>query len=87
MKKYEGLKHSDDQHDAFFLTQMLIPGVLPQGYIYPKEDRPMRDRARKRLFLLRHKTSHFLSLQLFISRGTGWPKIFLQVAILDNAHY
>jgi hypothetical protein len=29
---------------------MLILGILPQGYIYPKEDRPVRDLARKRLF-------------------------------------
>ncbi len=56
MKQYEGIKHTDDQHDAFFLAQMLILGILPQGYIYPKEDRPVRDLARKRLFLVRHKT-------------------------------
>ena len=38
MKQYEGIKHIDDQHDAFFLAQMLILGILPQGYIYPKKD-------------------------------------------------
>ena len=63
MKQYEGIKHTDDQHDSFFLAQMLILGILPEGYIYPKEDRPVRDLARKRLFLVRHKTSHILSLQ------------------------
>ena len=68
MKQYEGIKHTDDQHDAFFLAQMLILGILPQGYIYPKEDRPVRDLARKRLFLVRHKTAHILSLQSLISR-------------------
>jgi len=68
MKQYEGIKHTDDQHDAFFLAQMLILGILPQGYIYPKEDRPLRDLARKRLFLVRHKTSHILSLQSLIAR-------------------
>ena len=47
IKQYEGLKHSDDQHDAFFLAQLLILGILPQGYIYPKKDRPVRDLARK----------------------------------------
>lgn len=39
MKQYEGIKHTDDRHDAFFLAQMLILGILPQGYIYPKKDR------------------------------------------------
>ena len=68
MKQYEGIKHTDDQHDAFFLAQMLILGILPQGYIYPKQDRPVRDLARKRLLLVRHKTAHILSLQSLISR-------------------
>ena len=68
MKQYEGIKHTDDQHDAFFLAHMLILGILPEGYIYPKKDRPVRDLARKRLFLVRHKTSHILSLQSLISR-------------------
>jgi hypothetical protein len=68
MKQYEGLKHSDDQHDEFFLAQLLILGILPQGYIYPKRDRPLRDLARKRLFLVRHKTTHILSLQSLIQR-------------------
>src|SRR5210317_56862 len=68
IKQYEGIKHTDDQHDAFFLAQMLILGILPQGYIYPKKDRPVRDLARKRLFLVRHKTAHILSLQSLIAR-------------------
>jgi transposase len=68
IKQYEGLKHSDDQHDAFFLAQLLILGILPQGYIYPKKDRPVRDLACKRMFLVRHKTAHILSLQSLMQR-------------------
>jgi len=68
IKQYEGLKHSDDQHDAFFLSQLLILGILPQGYIYPKKERPVRDLARKRMFLVQHKTAHILSLQSLIAR-------------------
>ena len=71
IKQYEGLKHSDDQHDAFFLAQLLILGILPQGYIYPKENRPVRDLARKRMFLVKHKTAHILSLQSLITRCSG----------------
>jgi len=71
IKQYEGLKHSDDQHDAFFLAQLLILGILPQGYIYPKEDRPVRDLARKRMFLVKHKTAHILSLQSLIACCCG----------------
>jgi transposase len=68
IRQYEGLKHSDDKHDAFFLAQLLILGILPQGYIYPKEDRPVRDLARKRMFLVKHKIAHILSLQSLIAR-------------------
>lgn len=68
IKQYEGLKHSDDEHDAFFLSQLLILGILPNGYIYPKQQRAVRDLARKRLFLVRHRTSHILSLQSLIVR-------------------
>jgi transposase len=71
IKQYEGLKHSDDKHDAFFLAQLLILGILPQGYIYPKEDRPVRDLARKRMFLVKHKTAHIVSLQSLIARCCG----------------
>jgi hypothetical protein len=71
IKQYEGLKHSDDQHDAFFLAQLLILGILPQGYIYPKEARPVRDLARKRLFLVQQKTAHILSLQSLLARCCG----------------
>ena len=69
IKQYEGLKHGDDQHDAFFLAKLLILGILPQGYIYPKKDRPVRDLARKRMFLVQHKTAHILSLQSLIARS------------------
>jgi transposase len=71
IKQYEGLKYSDDQHDAFFLAKLLILGILPEGYIYPKQHRPVRDLARKRMFLVQHKTAHILSLQSFIQRCCG----------------
>ncbi len=60
IKQYEGLKFSDDQHDAFFLAKLLILGILPEGYIYPRQHRPVRDLARKRMFLVRHKTANVL---------------------------
>ncbi len=71
IKQYEGLKHSDDTHDAFWLAEMLLLGILPEGYIYPKEDRPMRDLLRKRGQLVRHRTCLMLSLQNTIERNGG----------------
>lgn len=71
VKQYEGLKHIDDRHDAFWLARLLSLGILPEGYIYPKEDRPVRDLLRKRFFLVRQRTSHILSLQSMIERSLG----------------
>lgn len=72
IKQYEGLKHSDDARDAFHLAQLLKLGILPEGYIYPKEERPMRDLLRKRLQLVQQKTSHILSFKNLVSRNLGF---------------
>jgi len=85
IKQYEGLKHSDDKHDAYFLAQLLILGILPQGYIYPKEERPVRDLARKRMFLVKHKTAHILSLQSLIARCSGQRISSNQIRNFTNA--
>ena len=71
MQQYNGLKYSDDKSDAIWLAHMMRLGILPEGYIYPKEIRPIRDLLRKRLMLVRHKTSHTLSLENQIIRNTG----------------
>jgi len=71
IKKYTGLKHCDDQDDAFWLAQMLKLDILPEGYIYPKEIRAVRDLLRKRGHLVRLRTSLIISLQHIISRNCG----------------
>jgi transposase len=71
INKYSGLKFADDQHDAFWLAEMLRLGILPEGYIYPKEDRPIRDLLRKRMHLVRLRTSLIVSLQNILSRSNG----------------
>src|SRR4030042_6009903 len=38
-KQYEGLKYTDDRHDARWLAHLLSLGILPEGFIYPKEER------------------------------------------------
>ncbi len=71
IQKYNGLKHCGDKEDAFWLAEMLRLGVLPQGYIYPKEERPIRDLLRKRAHLVRLRTSLILSLQNIVDRNCG----------------
>ncbi|MHC4289907.1 MAG: IS110 family RNA-guided transposase [Planctomycetota bacterium] len=72
IQQYEGLKHTDDQWDSFWLAHMHRLGILPEGYIYPKEHRAVRDLLRRRLLFVRHSTSHILSLQSSISRNLGF---------------
>jgi transposase len=67
IKQYEGLQYSDDRHDAFGLAHLLRLGILPEGYFYPKQQRPVRDLLRKRGHLMWLRSSLILSLQNMIS--------------------
>jgi len=71
IRKYSGLKHCDDGDDAFWLAEMTQLRILPQGYIYPKEQRPVRDLLRKRSHLVRLRTSLITGLQTIVSRNCG----------------
>jgi transposase len=71
IQQYKGLKHSDDQNDAFWLADMLRLNILPEGYIYPKSERSVRDLLRKRGHLVRLRTSLILSLQNIVERNCG----------------
>jgi transposase len=71
IQKYQGLKHTDDRHDAFWLAEMLRLGILPEGYIYPRQQRAVRDLLRKRGHLVRLRTSLIISLQHIITRNCG----------------
>jgi len=69
--QYQGLKFSNDESDAFHLAHLMRLGILPTGYIYPKEQRAVRDLLRKRSFLVKHKTAYTLSAQSLYSRLSG----------------
>src|SRR5690348_7566420 len=71
IQQYEGLKYTDDTSDARWLAHILRLGVLPQGYIYPKEERAVRDLLRKRSQMVRQRTTNLLSIQNLITRNTG----------------
>jgi transposase len=71
IKQYEGIKHRDDKSDAFWLAQMLMLGILPEGYIYPKDQRSTRDLLRRRLLYVQQRTAHILSVKSMASRSLG----------------
>jgi transposase len=69
--QYEGLKYANDESDACWLAKLLRLGLLPEGYIYPKEERPVRDLLRKRSQLVHQHTSHLQSIQNLMARNRG----------------
>lgn len=71
VKRYEGLKYTDDRHDARWLARLLALGILPEGYIYPRQERPLRDLLRRRGFLVHKRTSHLLAMRAIYERETG----------------
>src|SRR3989304_8037312 len=71
VQQYEGLKYTDDHSDARWLAHLLRLGGLPQGYIYPRAERPGRGLLRKRSQLVRQRTANLLSIQNLVTRTTG----------------
>jgi len=71
VKQYDGLKYSDDHHDAFWLAHLMRLDILPTGYIYPKAQRAVRDLLRRRLSLVRMASTQLISVQSQIWRSTG----------------
>jgi transposase len=71
IQQYRGMKHVDDKHDAFWLAEMLRLDILPEGYIYPKDERPIRDLLRKRRHLVALRSSMLISLKNIITRNSG----------------
>jgi transposase len=85
IKQYEGLKHTDDRWDSFWLAHMKRLNILKEGYIYPKEERPVRDILRRRLLFVRHRTSHILSLQSAITRNLSYKLSSREIKRLNQS--
>ena len=60
IQQYSGLKYTDDPYDVRWLAELLRLGILPEGYICPKEERAARDLMRKRSQLVHHKVTQML---------------------------
>ena len=68
IQQYSGLKYTDDKSDAVWLAQLLRLGLLSEGYIYPKEERGIRELLRRRMILVRQQTMCLLGIQNMINR-------------------
>jgi len=71
IRQYDGIKHTDDKWDAFWLAEMMRLNILPEGYIYPKATRSVRDLLRRRMLFVRSRTTHIHSLQSMFTRELG----------------
>jgi transposase len=102
VRQYEGLKHSDDRDDAFHLAHLMRLGILPTGYIYPKQQRAVRDLLRQRCRLVQQRTMHVLNVKSTYARELNvraatevikgekkepWPPVQeAHIAMAINAH-
>jgi transposase len=84
IKKYDGLKHSGDETDARYLAHLLRLEILPTGTILPPQQRAVRDLARKRMQLVRSRTSHILAVENITARQFGKRITSNQVIRLDE---
>ena len=84
VQTYSGLKFTDDKHDARWLAHLLRLGILPTGYIYPKEERAVRDLLRKRSQLVQQSTTNILSVQNILARNTARSMSAYQIKKIED---
>jgi len=71
IEQYNGIKHADDKHDAFFLAELQRLKILPTAHVYDPELRPVRDLLRRRTNLVQQRTALILSFKSLYQRTTG----------------
>jgi transposase len=85
INQYDGIKKADDLTDAAFLAKLARLDVLPTGYIYPRQDRPVRDLLRRRMLVVQQRTGIILSVQNLVTRQTGQSVTWRALRKLDEA--
>ncbi len=79
INQYDGIKEANDLTDAAFIAELARLDILPTGYIYPRQERAVRDMLRRRMSLVQQRTSLILSLQnMFVREANihiNWQKI------------
>jgi transposase len=85
IEQYSGIKHADDQNDAYFLAELQRLGILPQGYIYDPQLRPVRDLLRRRTGLVHQRTALMLSFKSLYQRTQGQEMTLSRLKALEPA--
>jgi transposase len=84
IKQYDGIKHADDKNDAWFLAELLRLNILPCGYIYDPQLRPVRDLLRRRAGLVRQRTALILSIKNLHQRTHGRTLGLAELKAMDE---
>lgn len=71
IEQYSGLKHADDEDDAFHLADLQRLNILPKAHVYDPVLRPVRDLLRRRTNLVHQRTALLLSFKSLYTRTTG----------------
>lgn len=61
-------KKKTDKWDAFTLARLLRVRMIPQAYIYPKNQRPLRDLLRERMRLVTKRASEYGAISRMLLR-------------------
>jgi len=70
-EQYSGKKNINDKNDARWLADLLRLNILKEGYVMDAKRRAIRDLCRKRMQLVRMRTSNILSIRNLFSRNLG----------------
>jgi len=71
IEQYSGMKHVDDEDDAFHLAELQRLNILPKAHVYDPKLRPVRDLLRRRTNLVHQRTALLLSFKSLYTRTTG----------------
>lgn len=85
IEQYNGLKHVDDQDDAFYLAELQRLKILPKAHIYDAQLRPVRDLMRRRMSMVNQRTAVLLSFKSLYSRTTGGKMDLAEAKKLEPA--
>jgi transposase len=83
-EQYAGIKHSNDWTDAQWLAHLLRLGILPEGTIYPKAERAVRDLLRERMRLVAERSRQIISIEGTFARQRGVQLSSRRIGELDS---